>query len=205
MYYNRDVCEQIFQDSKSQSSCDTWFYQCLGRITASVAHSCLHFTGRIENGFLIKQILGQYNNSSINVSSLNHGTKYEIKAKDMCIEEQQICHGNFNCDLSGFVITREIQYIGALPDGFVQCDCCGKGCIEIKCPFLHAKNTSFEAVCHDLKKNQIIQGVPSLVKKEYSPYFCQIQCQLSVIKKEWCDLVIYKHSVQMYRMKHFIC
>lgn len=83
----------------------------------------------------------------------------------MCIEEQQICHGNFNCDLSGFVITREIQYIGALPDGFVQCDCCGKGCKEIKCPFLHAKNTSFEAVCHDFKKNQIIQGVPSLVKK----------------------------------------
>lgn len=126
MYYNRDVCEQIFQDSKSQSSCDTWFHQCLGRITASIAHS-------------------------INVSSLNHGTRYEIKAKDMCIEEQQICHGNFNCDLSGFVISREIQYTGALPDGFVQCDCCGKGCIEIKCPFLHAKNTSFEAVCHDSK------------------------------------------------------
>lgn len=27
MYYKRDVCEQIYQDSKSQSSCDTWFYQ----------------------------------------------------------------------------------------------------------------------------------------------------------------------------------
>lgn len=98
MYYNRDVCEQIFQDSKSQSSSNTWFYQHLGRITASIVHSCLHFTGRNENGFIIKQILGQYNNSSINVASLNHGKKYEIKARDMNIEEQQTCHGNFNCD-----------------------------------------------------------------------------------------------------------
>lgn len=55
MYYNRDICEQIFQDSKSQSSSDTWFYQRLGRITASIVHSCLHFTGRNENGFLIKK------------------------------------------------------------------------------------------------------------------------------------------------------
>lgn len=48
----------------------------------------------------------------------------------MCIEEQQTYHGNFNCDLSGFVISREIPYIGASPDGFVQCDCSGKGSIE---------------------------------------------------------------------------
>lgn len=148
MYYNRDVCQQIFKDSKSQNSCDTWVYQRLGRITASIVHSCLHFTGRNENGFLIKQILGQYNNSSINVASLNHGKRYgkryEIKSRDMYIE-QQTCHENFNCDLSGFVISRESPYIGGSPDGFVQCDCCGKGCIEIKCPFLYAKNTAFEA------------------------------------------------------------
>lgn len=196
MYYNRDVCEQIFQDSKSQSSSDTLFYQRLGRITASIVHSCLHFTCRNENSFisLIKQILGQYNNSSINVASLNHGKKYEIKARDMYIEEQYTCHGNFNCDLRGFVISREIPYIGLSPDGFVQCDCCGKGCKAIKCPFLYAKNTAFEAVCHDTKKIEIIQGVPSLVKNESFPYFCQTHRQLAVTKRELCDLIIYTHS-----------
>lgn len=45
------------------------------------------------------------------------------------------------------------------------------------------------------KKIEIIQGVPSLVKKESSPYLCQIQCQLAVPKREWCDLVVYTHSV----------
>ena len=25
--------------------------------------------------------------------------------------------------------------MGASPDGIVQCDCCGKGVVEIKCPF----------------------------------------------------------------------
>lgn len=115
MFLKCIITEIIFQDSKSQSSSDTLFYQRLGRITASIVHSFLHFTCRNENGFLIKQILDQYNVMIIT------------------------CHANFNCDLSGFVISREIPYIGASPDGFVQCDCCGKGCIEIKCPFLYAK------------------------------------------------------------------
>ena len=26
-------------------------------------------------------------------------------------------------------------HLGATPDGIVSCECCGKGLIEIKCPF----------------------------------------------------------------------
>lgn len=40
----------------------------------------------------------------------------------------------------------------------------------------------------------MIQGVRTIMKEESSPYFCQIQCQLAVTKRKWCDLVIYTHS-----------
>lgn len=76
----------------------------------------------------------------------------------MYIKEQKKCHENFNCELSVFVLSREIPYIGASPDGFIQYDCCGKGCIEMKCPFLYAKNTTFEAFCHDSNNFESIQS-----------------------------------------------
>ena len=31
----------------------------------------------------------------------------------------------------------EHLYIGASPDVFVVCDCCGKGCVEVKCSYCH--------------------------------------------------------------------
>lgn len=192
-YYEENVCKEIFMESKSQSSCDVWFYQRFGRITASVVHSCLHFTGRNENGSLLKQILSQNNMTYNNIASLNHGEKYESKARDLYVEKQNIDHNSFSCDLSGLVIYNDFPFIGASSNGLVQCNCCGKGCIEIKCPFSCAQMTAYDAVCHDSKIFKIEQGVPSLKTNESSPYFCQIQCQLAVTKRKWCDLIIYTH------------
>ena len=193
-YYEKSVCEQICDLTVSQSNCDDWYYQRLGRITASNVHTCLHFTGRNENGSLIKQILGQNSMSNINVASLNHGKKCESKAREMYIEQQRKCHRNFSCKLSGFVISNQVPFIGASPDGVVECECCGEGCIEIKCPYSHAEKSASEAACLDLKNFEVVEGVPHLKQNESSAYFCQIQCQLAVTKRDWCDLVVYTHS-----------
>ena len=32
-------------------------------------------------------------------------------------------------------VWRDHPYIGASPDAIVTCDCCGKGIVEIKCPY----------------------------------------------------------------------
>ena len=29
----------------------------------------------------------------------------------------------------------DLSFIGASPDGLVECSCCGKGLLEIKCPY----------------------------------------------------------------------
>ena len=31
-------------------------------------------------------------------------------------------------------------YLGASPDGLVECKCCGKGVLEVKCPICHKEN-----------------------------------------------------------------
>ena len=34
----------------------------------------------------------------------------------------------------GFVVSVHEPYVGASPDAFVECKCCGLGVVEVKCP-----------------------------------------------------------------------
>ena len=59
--------------------------------------------------------------------------RYEVKMKES--------HRNFSvCDV-GLVINPKWPYLGATPDGKVSCTCCGKGIVEIKCPYCHKEST----------------------------------------------------------------
>lgn len=58
-------------------------------------------------------------------------------------------HPDFQLAKSGLIITTEFPFIGAFPDGLVLCSCCGKGCVEIKCPFNQRDNYIFDAVEND--------------------------------------------------------
>lgn len=57
-------------------------------------------------------------------------------------------HANFTVQSSGLVINPSYPYIGASPDGVVDCQCCGQGQLEIKCPFKYrdVSPTSDEAL-----------------------------------------------------------
>jgi len=50
------------------------------------------------------------------------------------MEENKNHHINVSMNNSGLVINPSFPYLGASPDGIINCDCCGKGCLEIKCP-----------------------------------------------------------------------
>jgi hypothetical protein len=39
--------------------------------------------------------------------------------------------------------------MGVTPDGIISCDCCGKGALDIKCPFKHRDKTVQQAVATD--------------------------------------------------------
>ena len=44
---------------------------------------------------------------------------------------------NLNISDAALFVSLERPYIGASPDAIVTCDCCGKGTVEIKCPFCY--------------------------------------------------------------------
>ena len=88
-------------------------------------------------------------------------------------------HTNFEYRDSGLVVSTVHPYIGASPDGAVQCDCCGCGVLEIKCPYCIRESSPTEASF--LKDGNL--------SKMHVHYY-QVQTQLYVCASEYADFVI---------------
>ena len=55
----------------------------------------------------------------------------KTKYKKLCKKK----HKNLKISETGLVIYKEKPFIAVSPDLEVECDCCGLGLVEIKCPY----------------------------------------------------------------------
>ena len=88
-----------------------------------------------------------------------------------------------------WVISVHQPLLGASPDAVINCDCCGNGCLEIKCSYsvrdkyiselLNSKNSCLEN-----------NGVYIALKKSHK-YYYQVQCQLYASSSNYCDFFIW--------------
>ena len=89
---------------------------------------------------------------------------------------------------SGFYISHEEPFLGATPDALIHCDCCGDGCLEIKSPFMGKEKFLFELLRNDLP----LFEENSVTKVNVNDNYCyQIQCQLFVTKKNYCNFFVW--------------
>ena len=92
----------------------------------------------------------------------------------------------------GFNICQQYPFLGATPDGGVYDPTNVQhpfGLLEVKCPFIHKEHTPIEA-CSDSKFCCELNDGMIKLKNSHS-YFCQIQGQMAICKRQWCDFVIY--------------
>ena len=80
-------------------------------------------------------------------------------------------------------------HIGATPDGYVTCKCCGFGVLEIKCPASFraeplAAMISRRSFC---LKNQ--DG--DFILQRNHQYFYQVQAQMFICQANYCDFVVW--------------
>ena len=89
----------------------------------------------------------------------------------------------------GLFINDSKQYLGASPDALVECSCCGKKFLEIKCPSSIMNKTP-------LPENlpYLISQDGKVVLKENHMYFAQIQGQLAITKRHWCHFYVYSQA-----------
>lgn len=170
--------------TRAQSKSQLWFKHRAGRITSSnMKRVC---GAKIDNPSLslIKEICYP-NIKKFSTVAVQWGLKHENTARNLYTKHQVARHENFTVSTCGFHVSLDFPHIGASPDGMVECNCCGTGCIEIKCPYKLLKGGIMAHPC--LTKDATHR--PHLSHNH--PFFYQVQTHLLVTQTSYCDFVLW--------------
>ena len=90
----------------------------------------------------------------------------------------------------GLFLSKELPFIGGSPDRIVYCDCCGKSCLEVKCPFsiAHTSPTDPDAKPDE---NDDDSGSNNLCLRRNHKYFTQCQVQMAATKSKQCYFFVW--------------
>ena len=186
---NQDL-SNINSATLEQASSDIWHNQRHGRITASIFHRVASRARTLEKDentdltSIMDTILG--NKATIMTVAMKHGLSLEPVAKKSYTKSMKKVHRKFISSESGLRIHATHPYLGASPDLLVKCDCCGEGLCEIKCPET-LKET--EPTADNVKCIVEVKGKAVLDQKH--PYYTQIQGQMGILGRKYCDLYIF--------------
>lgn len=148
---------------------DAWRELRLGHVTASSVADIMAKgrSGEAESRYKYKmRIVAERLTKQGQESYVNSAMEWGVEQEPFARMAYEVALGVF-VDKTGFWHHPDIEWVGVSPDGLIGDD----GLIEIKCP-----NTTTHLGYIDDDK------VPS-------KYFKQIQCQLWVTGRQWCDFV----------------
>ena len=178
----------VEKQTRNQAASSIWFEFRAGRVTASKLYAVCKTSIVKPSRSLIKAIC--YPQSCTFTSKqTSWGCKHEEAAKDTYHHLMASKHINMSIYKSGLFISNEEPHIAATPDALVECQCCGKGCLEIKCPYCVKEAFIFEGVqtkgfCLHLKDGKICLN-------RLHPYYYQIQAQMFCTNQKYCDFVVW--------------
>jgi len=184
----QEMADAVEQETRAQSQSKFWFKQRAGRVTASKMKAVCHTNLTHPSHSLIKTICYP-EEFSFTSKQTAYGSKNEKKARELYYKTIVKDHIDFQLSESGLVINPKWPFIGASPDGVVSCLCCGKGVLEIKCPYSH-QNTHIQDVVFQDSRFCIKEVDGSLRLDNSHAYYYQIQTQLFVCDVEYCDFCV---------------
>ncbi|CAG2215690.1 unnamed protein product [Mytilus edulis] len=173
--------------TRNQAISPLWFQHRMGRVTASKAHDVWTRKDTTSPDVLVKRIVGYSSYDLSKKAAVKWGVDHEEECRQAYITNQSTQHIDFECNLSGFTINNQHPFLGASPDGITNCQCCGKGLIEIKCPYKHKDITVMQAASSD--KDFCLDK--SLHLKTNHRYYTQVQFQMFILQLTFCDFVVY--------------
>lgn len=175
------------ESTRLQSLSPLWHQHREGRITSSLFKRVKNASVVNPPMSLVKTVMGEYKFDSTKVPALNWGITHEDIAREEYIALVSEGHVEFVCFASGLHVNPRFPHLGATPDGVVNCDCCGKGLLEIKCPYKHRNSHP-----HRVEDSTffLVEGDDGEIhlSTEHEYHF-QIQGQLAVCDLYYCDFV----------------
>ena len=94
-------------------------------------------------------------------------------------------HQDFTLRKAGLYISKEKPFLGASPDGIISCSCCGKGALEIKCPFKYISGLQGVAG----SSNCCLSANYTL--KEGHEYYAQVQLHMYTANCVYTDFLVW--------------
>lgn len=167
-----NMTDTIFDPRTVEQGSDLWKQLRLGHVTASnIAEVMSKGKGNAEaiGRYKYKVRLVAERMTGVGAESFsNAAMEWGVEQEQFAAIEYEAAKGVF-VDKTGFWPCEEVKWLGVSPDRLVGAD----GLVEIKCP----NTTTHLQYLFDNK-------VPT-------EYYKQIQCQLWVTGRKWCDFVSY--------------
>lgn len=133
----------------------------------------------------------QSNKTQLNAPSVLWGENMEETARQAYTAFMARSHQDFCISSCGLVVRPSEPHLGSSPDGIARCTCCGKGMVEIKCPYKYRNNlqgsTADKHFCLD----------KSFKLKHSHPYYNQIQLHMFVCDVSYCDFVVWTRFLHL--------
>lgn len=166
-----------------------WFEARAGRLTASVVSAA---TGRTNYGKKDVDVVAQTAakiRKEVPDEPINNAQQDGIDYEDS-IRDEYVRRNGVEVTELGFVFDERRPHLGVSPDGLVGED----GLIEIKCP--QKMYDRLLDICEGKKPPTYLKNyVPSYI---FPSHYDQMQTQMAVLGRKWCDYVVYCPKDQIY-------
>ena len=135
--------------------------------------------------------------SRFSTEATDYGFKHEKVARDILTEYLSNIHENISVGDSGLFRSEVYPYLGASPDGILECSCCETiFVIEIKCPIKATKMPLTElAISDESFCMEYVNG--EYILKTDDAYYYQVQLQMFLHKQ--------KHVTFLFIQEKLLC
>ena len=188
-----DKARDIEQTTRQQRNSPEWFAVRRFRVTSSTFGEIYHRRPDTPPDALVVRLIEQ---QQFVTPAIEWGVQQEATALQVYVDYQ---HNNGHTGLTicsvGFHVSLSQPFLGASPDGGVYDRSCMEepyGFLEIKCPYSHRDKTPEEA-CASSNFCCSVESVGDTQKvrlRTSHNYYCQVQGQMGVGSRPWCDFVI---------------
>ncbi|XP_077354672.1 uncharacterized protein LOC144002880 isoform X2 [Festucalex cinctus] len=187
----QDMVQNMPKETVAQTGSKLWFRQQAGRITASKLKSVCQANPMKPSPSLVKSIC--YPDSHVfSTEATRWGLKHEEAARQQYMDAMKH-HRNLEVLNTGLHVNVQWPFLGATPDALIECSCCGVGVCEIKCPFSVRDLIVKEAV-KTPNFCLVPDGNTSHHLSRQHQYYYQIQAQMGLTGRDFCDFVVWTKS-----------
>ena len=180
---NKEQIKLIEQKTRSQSSNNLWRKERRIRLTASNAGRIVKKRPKTKFLKIIEDLL--YSNFKGNKYTIQ-GLSQERFAIQEYLSKKNKKNKNVSVSSSGLHIHPTLNFLAASPDGIVT-DNKEEGLLEIKHVLL---NKNIDLVTAAQSSSFCLQKKNKLSLKVTHNFYFQIQAQLAICNKNWCDLIV---------------